>query len=105
MTKYFLWRHHHVARQVWGKEEKKLEEEEKDQGRSSVIIDFSLLIWCQEFRVRSRFFSQPFAKLRALLMAEMIDKREESMEAHKRRVMNLKKRDTDICFGKKDDEQ
>ncbi|KAF3556263.1 hypothetical protein F2Q69_00013243 [Brassica cretica] len=31
-------------------------------------------------RVRSRCFSQPFAKLRALLIAEMIDKGEESME-------------------------
>ncbi|KAF2597416.1 hypothetical protein F2Q68_00009918 [Brassica cretica] len=30
--------------------------------------------------VRSRCFSQPFAKLRALLIAEMIDKGEESME-------------------------
>ncbi|KAF3522403.1 hypothetical protein F2Q69_00047515 [Brassica cretica] len=31
-------------------------------------------------RVRSRCFSQPFAKLRALLIAEMIDKGEEFME-------------------------
>nr|VDD50063.1 unnamed protein product [Brassica oleracea] len=31
-------------------------------------------------RVHSRCFSQPFAKLRALLIAEMIDKGEESME-------------------------
>ncbi|KAF3527004.1 hypothetical protein F2Q69_00047885 [Brassica cretica] len=31
-------------------------------------------------RVRSRCFSQPFAKLKALLIAEMIDKEEESME-------------------------
>ncbi|KAL0655552.1 hypothetical protein Bca4012_076136 [Brassica carinata] len=31
-------------------------------------------------RVRSRCFSHPFAKLRALLLAEMIDKGEESME-------------------------
>uniref|UniRef100_A0A0D3CS63 Uncharacterized protein n=1 Tax=Brassica oleracea var. oleracea TaxID=109376 RepID=A0A0D3CS63_BRAOL len=31
-------------------------------------------------RVQSRCFSQPFAKLRALLIAEMIDKGEESME-------------------------
>ncbi|KAF3559998.1 hypothetical protein F2Q69_00012756 [Brassica cretica] len=31
-------------------------------------------------RVRSRCFSQPFAKLRELLIAEMIDKEEESME-------------------------
>ncbi|KAG5388854.1 hypothetical protein IGI04_030395 [Brassica rapa subsp. trilocularis] len=63
-------------------------------GRVSEQKEFKM-----KFRVRSRFFSQPFAKLRALLMSEMIDKGEESMEAHKRRVMNLKKRDTDICFG------
>uniref|UniRef100_A0A0D3BVV7 Uncharacterized protein n=1 Tax=Brassica oleracea var. oleracea TaxID=109376 RepID=A0A0D3BVV7_BRAOL len=31
-------------------------------------------------RVRSKCFSQPFAKLRAFLIAEMIDKGEESME-------------------------
>ncbi|KAF3545221.1 hypothetical protein DY000_02008319 [Brassica cretica] len=31
-------------------------------------------------RLRSRCFSQPFAKLRALLIAEMIDKGEESMD-------------------------
>ncbi|KAF2587748.1 hypothetical protein F2Q70_00039301 [Brassica cretica] len=31
-------------------------------------------------RVRSRYFSQPFAKLRALLIAEMIDQGVESME-------------------------
>ncbi|KAL0730278.1 hypothetical protein Bca4012_026371 [Brassica carinata] len=34
----------------------------------------------RKFRVRSRCFSQPFAKLRALLIAEMIDKGEKSME-------------------------
>ncbi|KAF3536089.1 hypothetical protein F2Q69_00019821 [Brassica cretica] len=31
-------------------------------------------------RVRSRCLSQPFAKVRALLIAEMIDKGEESIE-------------------------
>ncbi|KAF3604264.1 hypothetical protein F2Q69_00036393 [Brassica cretica] len=34
----------------------------------------------RKFIVHSRCFSQPFAKLRALLIAEMIDKGEESME-------------------------
>ncbi|KAL0772025.1 hypothetical protein Bca101_037176 [Brassica carinata] len=34
----------------------------------------------RKFKVRSRCFSQPFAKLRALLIAEMIDKGEESKE-------------------------
>uniref|UniRef100_A0A0D3D4E4 Uncharacterized protein n=1 Tax=Brassica oleracea var. oleracea TaxID=109376 RepID=A0A0D3D4E4_BRAOL len=33
-----------------GKEEEKLEEEEKDQGRFSAIIDPSLLRWCQEIQ-------------------------------------------------------
>ncbi|KAL0730328.1 hypothetical protein Bca4012_026421 [Brassica carinata] len=34
----------------------------------------------RKFRVRSKCFSKPFAKLRALLIAEMIDKGENSME-------------------------
>ncbi|KAF2588458.1 hypothetical protein F2Q70_00038482 [Brassica cretica] len=34
-----------------------------------------------KYRVRSRCFSQPFLNLRALLIAEMIDKWEESFEA------------------------
>ena len=34
----------------------------------------------RKFIVRSRCFSQPFAKLRALLIPQMIDKGEESME-------------------------
>ena len=38
----------HAIRQVWGKEEEELEEEKKDQGRSSGIIDPSLLRLCQE---------------------------------------------------------
>ncbi|KAF3585832.1 hypothetical protein F2Q69_00028928 [Brassica cretica] len=62
-----------------GKEEEELEEEKKDQGWSLGIIDPSLLRLCQKSRVRSRCFSKPFAKVRALLIAE-IDKGEESME-------------------------
>ncbi|KAG5393096.1 hypothetical protein IGI04_023059 [Brassica rapa subsp. trilocularis] len=34
----------------WWKEEEKLEEEEKDQGRFSVIIDSSLPRWCQKIQ-------------------------------------------------------
>ncbi|KAF2561433.1 hypothetical protein F2Q70_00017708 [Brassica cretica] len=41
-------RYHHAIRQVWGKEEEELEEEKKDQGWSSGIIDPSLLRLCQE---------------------------------------------------------
>ncbi|KAF3595197.1 hypothetical protein DY000_02022062 [Brassica cretica] len=44
------WRCHHAIRQVGGKEEEELEEEKKDQGRSSGIIDPSLLRWCQEIQ-------------------------------------------------------
>ncbi|KAG5388457.1 hypothetical protein IGI04_029998 [Brassica rapa subsp. trilocularis] len=43
-----LRRYHHAIRQVWGKEEEEFEKEKVDQGRSSVIIDPSLLRWCQE---------------------------------------------------------
>ncbi|KAF2560184.1 hypothetical protein F2Q70_00017579 [Brassica cretica] len=39
----------------------------------------------RKYKVRSRCFSRPFAKLRALLIAEIIDKREESMEAFKKK--------------------
>ena len=50
----------------------------KGDPQLSLIPHFSDGI--RKFRVRSRCFSQPFAKLRALLIAEMIDKGEESME-------------------------
>ncbi|KAF3537773.1 hypothetical protein F2Q69_00022722 [Brassica cretica] len=42
--------YHHAIRQVYGKEEEELEEEKKDQGRSSVIIDSSLFRRCQEIQ-------------------------------------------------------
>ncbi|KAF3519031.1 hypothetical protein DY000_02058644 [Brassica cretica] len=35
-------------RKVWGKEVAELEEEKKDQGRSSVITYSSIIKWCQE---------------------------------------------------------
>ncbi|KAF2619928.1 hypothetical protein F2Q68_00039117 [Brassica cretica] len=44
-----------------------------------------------KYRVRSRCFSQPFLNLRALLIAEMIDKWEESFEAFTKSMMNLQK--------------
>nr|VDD51897.1 unnamed protein product [Brassica oleracea] len=50
----------------------------KDGPQVSLTPHFS--DYFKKSRVRSRCFSQPFAKLRALLIAEMIDKGEESME-------------------------
>ncbi|KAF3521367.1 hypothetical protein F2Q69_00049304 [Brassica cretica] len=50
----------------------------KDGPQVSLIPHFSDGV--RKSRVRSRYFSQPFAKLRALLIAEMIDKGVESME-------------------------
>ncbi|KAF3594555.1 hypothetical protein DY000_02022341 [Brassica cretica] len=50
----------------------------KDGPQVSLIPHFSDCV--RKSRVRSRCFSHPFAKLRALLIAEMIDKGEESME-------------------------
>ncbi|KAL0730432.1 hypothetical protein Bca4012_026525 [Brassica carinata] len=50
----------------------------KGDPQLSLIPHFSDGI--RKSRVRSRCFSQPFAKLRALLIAEMIDKGEESMK-------------------------
>ena len=58
-----------------------MEEEEKDQETQlSLILHFSYGV--RKYRVHSICFSQSFAKFRALLIAEMIDKLgEESMEA------------------------
>ncbi|KAF2541381.1 hypothetical protein F2Q68_00032201 [Brassica cretica] len=50
----------------------------KDGPQVSLTPHFS--DYFKKSRVRSRCFSQPFAKLRALLIAEIIDKGEESME-------------------------
>ncbi|KAF2611681.1 hypothetical protein F2Q70_00013177 [Brassica cretica] len=50
----------------------------KGGSQLSLIPYFSDAI--RKSRVHSRYFSQPFAKLRALLIAETIDKGEESME-------------------------
>ncbi|KAF2592659.1 hypothetical protein F2Q70_00043639 [Brassica cretica] len=50
----------------------------KDGLQVSLIPHFSDGV--RKSRVRNICFSQPFAKLRALLIAEMIDKGEESME-------------------------
>ena len=47
-------------------------------GISSLILHFTDGV--RKYRVRSRCFSQPFSKVRALLIVEMIDKGEESME-------------------------
>ena len=50
----------------------------KDGPQLSLIPHF--LDGVRKSRVRSRCFSQPIAKLRALLISEMIDKGRESME-------------------------
>nr|VDD31534.1 unnamed protein product [Brassica oleracea] len=50
----------------------------KDGPQLSLIPHFSYGV--RKSRVRSKCYSQPFAKRRALLIAEMIDKGEESME-------------------------
>uniref|UniRef100_A0A0D3BHJ5 Uncharacterized protein n=1 Tax=Brassica oleracea var. oleracea TaxID=109376 RepID=A0A0D3BHJ5_BRAOL len=50
----------------------------KEGSQLSLIPHFSDGV--RKSRVRNRCFSQPFAKLRALLIDEMIDKGEESME-------------------------
>ncbi|KAF3576608.1 hypothetical protein DY000_02032672 [Brassica cretica] len=50
----------------------------KDGPQVSLIPRFSDGV--TKSRVRNRYFSQPFAKLRALFIVEMIDKGEESME-------------------------
>uniref|UniRef100_M4FFL1 Uncharacterized protein n=1 Tax=Brassica campestris TaxID=3711 RepID=M4FFL1_BRACM len=49
-------------RRNWGKEEAELEEEEKDQGRSSVIIDSPLLRWCQKTQSAQQMLLTAFCK-------------------------------------------
>ncbi|KAF3547377.1 hypothetical protein DY000_02007302 [Brassica cretica] len=55
-------RYHHAIRQVWGKEEEELEEEEKDQGRFSVVIDSSLLRWCQKIQSAQQMLLKAICK-------------------------------------------
>ncbi|CDY21454.1 BnaC03g27430D [Brassica napus] len=44
-------------------------------------------------------FSQPFAKLQALLIAEMIDKGEESVEAFTKKMIKLQRVDIETFVG------
>ena len=66
----------------------------KDSLLLSLIPHFSYGV--TKSRVRRRCFSQPFAKLRALFIAEMIDKGEESMEAFTKRL-GKKDRGRRVC--------
>ncbi|KAF3554285.1 hypothetical protein F2Q69_00011784 [Brassica cretica] len=50
----------------------------KDGPQASLTPHFSDCV--RKSRVRSRCFTKPFAKVRALLIAKMIDKGEESMD-------------------------
>ena len=49
-------------------------------------------------RVRIRCFSQLFAKLRALLIAEMIDKGEQYGGGFHKRMIKLHQEGIEICF-------
>ena len=49
--------------------------------------------------MRSRGFSQSFAKVQALFIVEMIDKGEDSMKAFTSSVMKMKKINIETCFG------
>ncbi|KAF3530863.1 hypothetical protein DY000_02039840 [Brassica cretica] len=55
-------RNHHAIKQVWRKEEEELEEEEKNQGRFSVIIDSSLLRWCQKIQSAQQMLLKAICK-------------------------------------------
>ncbi|KAJ4894660.1 Uncharacterized protein Rs2_21454 [Raphanus sativus] len=52
----------------------------RTKGGSQLPLTPYFLDCVRTSRLRSRSFSQPFAKVRALLIAEMIDKGEKSME-------------------------
>ncbi|KAF2594716.1 hypothetical protein F2Q70_00043421 [Brassica cretica] len=73
--------HQHAIRQVWGKKKKNWKNRKRIKGvpQLSLISHFSHGV--RKYRVHSRCFSQPFAKLRALIIEEMIDKGEETVEA------------------------
>ena len=63
-----------------GKKMKNWNKRKRTNGGSQLSLILRFSDGVRKSRVRSRCFSQPFAKLRALLIAEMIDKGEKSME-------------------------
>ena len=63
-----------------GKKRRNWKKRKRIMGDSQLSLIPHISDGVMKFRVCNRCFSQPFAKLRALLIAEMIDKGEESME-------------------------
>ncbi|KAF3586440.1 hypothetical protein F2Q69_00029955 [Brassica cretica] len=63
-----------------GKKRRNWKKRKRTKGGSQLSLIPHSLDGVRKSRMRSRCFSQPFAKLRALLIAEMIDKGEESKE-------------------------
>ena len=62
-----------------GKKRRNWKKQKRTKGGSQLSLIPHLSDGGRKSRVRSRCFSHPFAKLRALFIAEMIDKGEESM--------------------------
>ncbi|KAF3560273.1 hypothetical protein F2Q69_00013040 [Brassica cretica] len=62
------------SKKSWGKKRRNWKKRKTIMGDSQLSLIPHFLDGVMKFRVRSRCFSQPFAKLRALLIAEMIDK-------------------------------
>ena len=92
-------RYHHAIRQVWGKKRRNWKKRKriKDGPQVSLIPHFSDGV--RKSRVRNRCFSQPFATLRALCIAEMINKGEESMRGFHTRMIKLQRLEIETCFG------
>ncbi|KAF3581409.1 hypothetical protein DY000_02031163 [Brassica cretica] len=63
-----------------GKKRRHWKKRKRTKGGSQLSLIPNFSDGVKKYRVRSRCFSQPFAKLRALLIVEMIDKGVESME-------------------------
>uniref|UniRef100_A0A0D3DKU9 Uncharacterized protein n=1 Tax=Brassica oleracea var. oleracea TaxID=109376 RepID=A0A0D3DKU9_BRAOL len=63
-----------------GKKRRNLKKRKRTKGGSQLSLIPRFSDGVRKFRVRSICFSKPFAKVRALLIAEMIDKGEESTE-------------------------
>ena len=63
-----------------GKKRRNWKKRKRTKGGSQLSLTPHFSDCVRKSRVRSRCFSHPFAKLRALLLAEMIDKGEKSME-------------------------
>ena len=84
----------------WGKEEEELEEEKKDQGWSSGIIDPSLLRLCQKIQSAQQVLLTAICKASSTPYC-LNDRQRRSVygEGFHTRMIKLQRADLDTCFG------